>query len=245
MRPRMEKGVARRVLLIGGASLALSACGEGLIGPPPAGTLYRIAPDFGSAPGAGTKVAWALAIMRPNMATGLDVDRVVLIQPDGTLDFYAKANYPDRLGVMLQQAILNGFEASGRIDAVALEQDALHADYSLDIEVKDFAAHYSEPDGIPVARVSITVKLTTAHGRAIVGSFSTTKTATASLNGVTAVTQALQQALGQAVPEIVNWTLAAPMPAAQTASGSSAKPAEELLHDMTQSSSPARKNTPQ
>jgi cholesterol transport system auxiliary component len=245
MRPRMEKGVARRVLLIGGASLALSACGEGLIGPPPAGTLYRIAPDFASAPGAGAKVAWALAIMRPNMTAGLDVDRIALIQPDGTLDYYAKANYPDRLAVMVQQAILNGFEASGRIDAVALEQDALHADYYLDIEVKDFAAHYSESDGIPAARVSITVKLTTAHGRAIVGSFSSTKTVTASLNSTTAVAQALQQALGQAVPDIANWTLAAPMPSAQTANSSSAKPAEELLRDMTQSSAPARNNTPQ
>jgi cholesterol transport system auxiliary component len=242
----MDKAMARRLVLIGGASLALSACGEGLIGPPPAGTLYRIAPEYGSAPAAGAKVGWALTILRPNVTAGLDVDRIALIQPDSTLDYYAKANYPERLGGMLQQAILNGFEASGRIDAAALEQDALHADYDLDIEVKDFAAHYSEPDGIPVARVSITVKLTTAHGRAIVGSFSTTKTATASVNSTTAVIQALQQALGQAVLDIVNWTLAAPMPPAQqAASGSSAKPAEELLHDMTPSASPARRTIPQ
>jgi len=242
----MEKGMARRrLLLIGGASLGLSACGEGLFGPPPAGTLYRIAPDFASAPQAGAKVGWALAILRPNMATGLDVDRIALIQPDGTLDYYAKANFPDRLGVMVQQSILNGFEASGRIDAVALEQDALHAEYNLDIEIKDFAAHYSEPDGIPAARVSITVKLTTTHGRAIVGSFSTTKTVTASLNNTTAVTQALQQALGQAVLDIVNWTLTAPVPSTQqAANGSTAKPAEELLHEMTPSAS-AQKNIPQ
>ena len=51
---------------------------------------------------------------------------------------------------------------------------------------------------------------------------------------------------GAAVTAIVNWTLAAPMPPAQqAASGSSAKPAEELLHDMTPSASPARRTIPQ
>lgn len=106
------------------------------------------------------------------------------------MDYYAKAGYPDRLPAIVQQVLLDGFEASGRIDAVAPEQDALHADYDLAIELKDFAAHYSQPNGIPTATVSITVKLSTAHGRDIVGSFSTTQTGTASANSAGAATQA-------------------------------------------------------
>jgi cholesterol transport system auxiliary component len=147
---------------------------------------------------------------------------------------------------MVQQALLDGFEASGRIDAVALEQAALHADYNLVTDVKDFAAHYSQPDGIPGVTVSITAKLTTTHGRVIVSSFSTVQTATASLNSAAAVAQALQQALGAAVKAIVDWTLTAPMPATSqpATTASPGKPAEQLLHDSTRGSDRLRDKAP-
>ncbi len=141
-----------------------------------------VAPKFPPAPAGGEKVKWALAILRPDTAAGLDTDRIALTQPDGTMDYYAKATYPDRLPAIVQQALLDGFESSGRMDAVAREEDALHTDYNLAVEIKDFAAHYNQQDGIPAVTVSITVKLTTAHGRDIVASFSTTQTGTASVN---------------------------------------------------------------
>jgi cholesterol transport system auxiliary component len=151
------------------------------------------------------------------------------------MDFYAKAAYPDSLPSIVQHALLGGFEASGRIDAVAQEQDALHADYNLVTEIKDFTAHYAVADGIPTVTVALTVKLTTSHGRAIVGSFSSVQNGTASVNSAQAVVKALQQALTAAVNEIVNWTLAAPMPTTQqpVSTASPGKPAEELLHETT------------
>ncbi len=227
--------ILRRLFLIGLSSLALSACGGNLLGPPDAGPIYMVAPKFTAAPADGEKVKWALTILRPDAAMGLDTDRIALTQADGTMDYYAKATYPDRLSPIVQHALLNGFESSGRIDAVALEEDALHADYNLAVEIKDFAAHYSQQDGIPSVTVAITVKLTTAHGRAIVGSYSTTQTATASANSAGAAAQALQQALGAAVTQIVNWTLTAPIPVSQqpVSTASPGKPAEQLLHDAT------------
>ena len=225
---------ARRLVLIGLSSLALSACGGNLLGPPDAGPMYMVAPKFPATPAGGEKVKWALAILRPTVAAGLDTDRIALTQADGSMDYYAKASYPDRLPNIVQQSILDGFESSGRIDAVAREEEALHTDYNLAIELKDFAAHYSQQDGIPSVTVAITVKLTTAHGRAIVGSFATNQSGTASVNSAAATAQALQQALGAAVTQIVNWTLTAPMPVTQQpTTASPGKPAEELLHDMT------------
>ena len=227
--------LVRRLFLIGLSSLALSACGGNLIGPPDASPMYMVAPKFAAQPAGGEKVKWALSILRPYVAPGLDTDRIALTQADGTMDYYAKATYPDRLPDIVQQALLQGFESSGRIDAVAREEDALHADYNLAVELNDFAAHYSQPDGIPGVTVSITAKLTTAHGRAIVGSYSTTQTGTATANSAAAATQALQQALGAAITQIVNWTLAAPFPVSQqpVSTASPGKPAEQLLHDAT------------
>jgi len=234
--------LVRRLFLIGLSSLALSACGGNVLGlgPPDAGAIYMVAPKFPPAPAPGEKVRWALSILRPDVGAGLDTDRIALTQPDGTMDYYAKATYPDRLPAIVQQALLDGFESSGRIDAVAPEEDALHADYNLAVELKDFAAHYGQQNGIPGVTVSITVKLTTAHGRDIVGSFATTQTGAAALNSAAATAQALQQALGAAVTQIVNWTLTAPPPQTQQpAAMSPSKPAEELLHDASHGTSRA------
>jgi cholesterol transport system auxiliary component len=238
--------IQRRLFLIGASALGLSACGGNPLGlgPPDAGPIYPMRPTFPA--GSGEKVSWALAILRPDLASGLDTDRIALIQPDGTLEFYAKATYPDRLPPIVQQALLDGFEASGRIDAVAPEEAALHADYNLVTEVKDFAAHYTQPDGIPTVTVSITAKLTTAHGRAIVASFSTIQTGTATANSAAAAAQALQQALGAAVTQIVNWALTAPPPKTQqpAQTASPGKPAEQLLHDATHGSDSLRGKVP-
>ncbi|MBW8707737.1 MAG: membrane integrity-associated transporter subunit PqiC [Alphaproteobacteria bacterium] len=230
--------IQRRLFLVGGPALLLPGCGKDLIGPPEAGPMYVVRPQFPAAPAAGAKVPWALAILRPDLPSGLDSDRIALFQPDGTMDYYAKATYPDRLPPIVQHALLDGFEASGRIDAVAPEEAALHADYNLAIEVKDFAAHYNQPDGVPGVTVSITAKLTTAHGRAIVGSFSTVQTGAASVNSTGAAVQALQQALGAAVKAIVDWALTFPMPVTQqpVSTASPGKPAEQLLHDATRGS---------
>jgi cholesterol transport system auxiliary component len=229
--------IPRRLVLIGASSALLSACGGKLLdlGPPDPGPVYTVLPTFPARPTGQPKVAWALAILRPAAAAGLDNDRIALIQPDGTLDYYAKATYPDRLPPMVQQALLGGFEASGRIDAVAQEQDALHADYNLVTEIKDFRAHYAVMDGIPNVTVTMTAKLATAHGRAIVGTFSTTQTSAPSVNSAATVALALQQALAAAVTEIVNWTLTAPVPTTQqpVTTASPGKPAEELLHETT------------
>lgn len=226
--------IPRRLFVIGSGSLLLAGCGGKLldIGPPEPGPVYSVLPKFPA--GQGAKVSWALSILQPSASPGLDSERIALIQPDGTLDFYAKVSYPDRLPPMVQQALLNGFEASGRIDAVAREQDALHADYNLVTEIKDFRAHYAVTDGIPNVTVALTAKLTTSHGRAIVSTFSTTQTGTASVNSAAAAAQALQQALAAAVTEIVNWALTAPPPTSQRpATASPGKPAEELLHETT------------
>jgi len=236
--------IQRRLFLIGASALVLSACGGNLLGPPDAGPIYPVRPSFPA--GSGEKVRWALSILIPDVPGGLDSDRISLMQADGTMDYYAKATYPDRLPAIVQHALLDGFEASGRIDAVAPEQAALHADYNLVTEVKDFSAHYSQPDGIPSVTVSITAKLTTTHGRAIVSSFVATQTATASANSAAAATQALQQALAAAVTAIVNWTLTAPPPATQQplSTASPGKPAEQLLRDTSRGAGNLRNKAP-
>ena len=217
--PRILVTMDRRIFLTGAAVLTLSGCTSGLIGPPPAGQIYAIQPSFpaaGSGAQPATKVGWALAIMRPNAPGGLDSDRIALFQPGSVQDFYANANYPESVPALIQRALLNGFEASGRIGAVAREQDGLHADYNLVIEVKDFAAHYAAQDGIPTVTAAMTAKLVTTHRRKIMDSLAVTHSASAGVNSTAAVAQALTTVLGQCVTDIVAWTLSKPAPTAMT-----------------------------
>lgn len=226
----------RRLFLTGAAALSLPACSNDLLGPPEAGPIYPIRPSFTAA--SGLKVNWALSIQRPDMPGGLDTDRIALLQANGTMDYYANATYSDRLPAIIQRALVDGFYASGRTPAVALEQEALHADYNLFVSVRDFQANYSVQDGVPEAAVVVDAKLTTAHGRKIIGNVTASRTVNAGVNSTAAATQALARALGQAVTDIVTWTLAT-APAivpGQSPENSIGGQAEQLLRDVTRGS---------
>ena len=202
----------RRAFLSLLPAAGLSACGN-ILGPPEAGTIYVVKPRFApSAAAPAARAAWALSVMRPDCPGSLDTDRIALVKPDGTMDYYANATYPDRLPQLVQTALIDAFEASNRIDQVAREQDALHADYGLFTEIKDFEAQYT--GAVPQARVALTAKLSTGHGRVIVGSFAAAHSAPAAADTVAAVVQALEGALGSVASGIAAWALGFPPPLA-------------------------------
>lgn len=238
--------IQRRTFLAGAATLSLPACSSDLLGPPQAGPIYPLRTSF-PAGATGEKVNWALSVLRPDVPGGLDTDRIALLQADGTMEYYAKATYPDRLSAIIQRTLVDGFEASGRVTAVTRAQEALHADYNLLVEVKDFQAVYKSQDGIPEAVVAMSAKLNTARGRRIIGSLAVNKSVNASVNSTTAATQALSQALGEAVADIVAWTLttAPAIVPGQSPENSTASPGRELLQDATRGSDRLPRTPPQ
>jgi len=141
---------------------------------------------------------------------------VIEEQPDLTLDYYANAQLPDAIPDLVQAALVEAFEKSGAPASVAREADALHADYDLFLDLKDFEVRYAVKDGVPEALVILTARLATAHGRIVAGSTTVTQRAPATANSVAAATQALGQALGAAAAGIVTWAATFPAPAAQT-----------------------------
>jgi cholesterol transport system auxiliary component len=212
-KPRFAPG--RRIFLIGASSLALAACGN-ILGPPPASQIYVLRP---AAPAqGGEKVTWGLAIVRPDASDSLDTDRIALARSDTQLDYYANAVWPDRLPALIQTTLLAGFEATGRIDSVARDEDSLHADYELTTDIRDFEGRYATPDGAPTATVTIIAHMAQAHSRKIVANLTVSLSEPASANNVDAVVQAFDTALAKAVAQIVTWALNLPPPQATTAS---------------------------
>ena len=161
---------------------------------------------------ADKKSAWALAIVKPDASDSLDSERIALTKSDTQLDYYANAMWPDRLPALIQTELLAGFEASGRIDSVARDQDALHADYQLSTDIRDFEARYATPDGAPTVSITIIAHMAETHSRKIVANLTVNLTEPTSANNVDAVVQAFDAALAKAIAQIVPWALSLPPP---------------------------------
>jgi cholesterol transport system auxiliary component len=208
----MQNNLHRRGLLLALPAFALAGCSD-LIGPGEAPSLYTIDPTLAALP-SGPTVAWALSVQLPDASGSFDTNRIALVRAQSTMDYYADAAWPDRLPLLVQQVLVRAFQDSGRIGAVAREEDALHADYMLATSLRDFSAHYASADGAPEARVSITAQLATTHGRKLVATRTVSQDVPASANSVPAVVQAFNQALASVVTEIVAWVLSQPGPPA-------------------------------
>ena len=213
-RPDMPD-LGRRLFLIAGSSLVLAACGslDKLVGPPDAPQIYALRPAPLAAQ-SGAKVGWALSILKPDASNNLDTARIALARSNTQLDYYANATWPDRLPDLVQTSLLAGFEASGRIDAVSRDEDALHSDYQLSTDLRAFEARYAAPDGAPNVAVTIIVHMAESHSRNIVANLTVTLTEPVSANNVDAVVQAFDIALAKAVAQITQWALALPPPPA-------------------------------
>jgi ABC-type uncharacterized transport system auxiliary subunit len=203
--------IRRDFLMLGGASLALAGCGGDLLGPPPPPPIYVLEAPAALQPMA--KLPWSLSVMRPSGPNALGGQRIPLIQPDLTLDYYANAELPDAIPDLVQAAVVEAFEKSQAPASVARESDALHADYDLYLDIKDFELRYAVKDGVPEALVTLTARLATSHGRIVAGTMTVTQKAPAAANSVAAATQALGQALGAAAAGIVTWAATFPAPA--------------------------------
>lgn len=199
----------RHVVLAGAAMLALAGCGS-LLGPsgPPL-QLYRLRPAF--PPMGGPSVSWQLAVARPSAPQSLETERIALMR-GAMMDYYADAQWNDSAPRLVQSLLVEAFEKSGRILAVAAESGGMHGDYTLECEIRDFDAQYASDNGVPVIVVEIEARLLGPHGT-VVASLDAKQAQPASANSVASVVAAFDQATAATLAQIVTWTLSAPKPA--------------------------------
>lgn len=196
-----------RRLVLAGIALTPAACGSLL---PEGGTppkLYQLTPATDFPPG-GARASWQLLVDVPSTVAALDSERIALSRSPTTLDYFADAAWTDRAPLLVQALIIQSFENSGGIGAVARESLALRADYVLQPELRRFEADYGAAP-VPSAHVRIAVKLVKMPERTIVARQSFDATATAAENRIPAIVDALNAAFHQVMRQMVDWTLAA------------------------------------
>jgi cholesterol transport system auxiliary component len=199
----------RSLVLLGGATLALGGCGS-LLGPssPPA-QIYRLEPELAPA-SAGARVTWQLAIGRPETLHALDTERIALSR-GAAMDYYADSEWNDTVPRLVQSLLVQAFERSGRISAVAPESDGLRADYLLATDIRNFEAQYDSGNAAPMVVVDIETKLLDSRGK-VLAETDTRGTARAARNSVADVVTAFDGAVGSALAQIVAWALKITLP---------------------------------
>lgn len=194
----------RRALIAGATGLFVAGCSD-VIGPPAAPKLYVLAPKLAAIP--GPAIPWGLSVQLPDATAGLDSERIAIARPPSGLDFYADSAWSDRVPVLVQSALVQAFEASGRIASVARDSDGTRSDFILNTDLRDFEARYDQGEGAPLAVVRFGVRLIETRSRRIVGTTVFSKEVRASANSIDAGVAAITEAFSGVLAELVPWVL--------------------------------------
>ena len=154
-------------------------------------------------------VLWQLVVEVPVAAANLNTGRIAIAQTPTSSDYYAKVAWTDRAPMMVQTRIVDSFENSHKIVAVAREAIGLRANYVLQPDLRNFEAMYFY-GGAPIVHVRIVAKLVRMPDRQIIGVGVFERCVRARADKVPKVVEAFDQALGSAMKRLVPWTLKTP-----------------------------------
>lgn len=198
--------IARRSLA-GLAVLSLAGCARLFVATPP-GHLYRLTAERSYPPGLPHRPG-VLLVDTPQASAGIDTTRIALSRSPFSLDYYADAEWTDRVPALVQNAILASFENSRAI--VAIDRDAmeLRADYVLQTEIRHFEADYPAGGSAapPQIRVAIIARLVAAAQRRIIAESTFEQRQPSAANNVPDVVAAFNAAAGAVIAELVRWTV--------------------------------------
>lgn len=199
-RPARWLAIAMAVLLAG--------CG-GIFSDTPRRPLYQLRAPV--AFGARLRpVSAQLLVALPSAPSGLDTARVALSRAPMSLDYFADAEWTDSAPVLVQSALLDGFEKSGAVPAVGRDNAGLRADFILETDLRDFTAVYDSPNAPPRVTVALILKLIKIPERKIVAQRSVRRQQPAAGTTIPDIVQAFNTALGGAVEEAVRWAVSVP-----------------------------------
>jgi cholesterol transport system auxiliary component len=169
--------------------------------------LYTITPKSTFEPDMPS-VFWQLAVEVPNASAYLNTSRIAIAQSLTSSDYYAKTGWTDRAPLMVQTRIVDSFENSHKIIAVARESIGLRANYVLQSDLRNFEAmyFYGKP---PIAHVRLVAKLVRMPDRQIIAVGTFERCVKARADKVPKVIEAFDQALGGVMKRLVAWTLKA------------------------------------
>ncbi|HEY1385635.1 MAG TPA: ABC-type transport auxiliary lipoprotein family protein [Dongiaceae bacterium] len=154
------------------------------------------------------KVKWQLVIGTPVASADLDTTRIALTRSPGVIEYFANGAWADNAPILLQDKLIESFEASNAIVAVGRDAVGLRPDYVLQSELRDFQAEFT--GGAPTAHLRLTTKLVRMPDRRIIANFATEEKVPAAGNGLPQIVEAFDRAASEAFEDVVMRVLTAP-----------------------------------
>lgn len=151
---------------------------------------------------------WSLTVIRPNTNAFLDTNRIAVRPTPNVLQVYKGANWADTLPDLVQTALVEDFENSGRIRTVARQNSGVPAEVALLLDIRQFEAVYTPGARIPQASIRIHAKLLQYPGNRVIAIRTFSADVPAAGKHVPEVVRALEQGLAAVNGEIIGWTLA-------------------------------------
>jgi cholesterol transport system auxiliary component len=184
---------ALAVLLSGCSSLLHSSA-------PPEQTYYQRAPAATPAAAAGT--LGSLRVELPVASPGLDSARIMLVQADHRMNFYAASRWPGAAPQLIEALSVDALRAAGAWSSVQDSGSPFPADYLLQIAVRRFDADYSGGGAAPEVHVVLDCSLGRRAEREVIASFVAQGTASAGADRMREVVAAFEQATGVALTSL-------------------------------------------
>jgi cholesterol transport system auxiliary component len=190
---------ARRALPLLG--VLLSGC-SGLLhsSAQPEQTYYLRAPAPTPATAAGT--LGSLRVEPPAASPGLGSARIMLVQADHRMNFYAASRWPGAAPQLIEALSVETLRAAGAFSSVQDSASPFPADYLLQITVRRFDADYSGGRAAPEVHVVLDCSLGRRAEGEVIASFVAQGTATAGGDRMREVVAAFEQATGAALTSL-------------------------------------------
>jgi cholesterol transport system auxiliary component len=205
MTPSRRLQAALAALSAGLLAIVLAGCDLKLPGEGPPPRLFALSPKTTFDTNL-PKVDWQLVVEPVMSPSSLDTVRIAIHKTPLELQYYARAQWTDRVPAMLQTLLVESFENTGKILAVGREAVDLRADFSLKTEIRHFEVEYS-PEGVASPHVRLVARLIKMPDRTIIGDHSCDYQTPAESDTLDKVVEAYNEVVGRCMRRIVEWTL--------------------------------------
>lgn len=194
--------IAKRTATAGllAAVLGLSAC-TSLVPSPPSNTYDLTAPA--SFPGLKGGSRAQILILEPSALKVLDSQEIVVKPSPAEVEYLGRSQWSDRLPKLVQAKLIETFENTNRVRAVAKPGEGLVIDYQVVSDIRSFEANVGANRE---ARVSISVKLVSDRTGKVVRSKVFTQAVPLSGSGSLDIVLGLDSAFDSVATQLVKWT---------------------------------------
>ena len=166
------------------------------------------APEGSGAGGASNPAALvppaSLRVTHPLASPGLDTPRIMLVQNDHRMNFFAGSRWPSAVPDVIESLVAQTLRASGAWASVEDTASPFPSDYLLQTAIRRFEADYTGGAAAPVVYVVIDCVIGRGEGRDVIATFSASGSAPASANRLSEVVNAFEQASGAALSSLAS-----------------------------------------